>query len=252
MSTNLVSGDEPSRRVTPSKTVLRAQNTILEMIQRGIFPPGAKLPGERDLAETVGVSRGVLRKALALLEESGHLDSSAWRGWFVHTDHVSEPKSLRSFTELAQAKGLRATAEVVSKVVRPSTMLEAEALAISPAAPVIHTTRIRGFDSTPICVDVSIIPESRAPELAEADLTDASLYRSLEQLSGVRVVRSDYAVHAEAVTRDVAAQLNLDEGDPVLIGEETAFDLADRPVILGRVTYRGDAYRFEASLFREA
>ncbi|WGD37519.1 GntR family transcriptional regulator [Lysinibacter sp. HNR] len=252
MPTQPVSRDEVPRRSAPSKTVLAAHNTILELIQRGVFPPGAKLPGERDLAETVGVSRGVLRKALALLEESGYLDSSAWRGWFVHTDHVSEPKALRSFTELARAKGLRATARVVGQVLRPSTMLEAEALAISPAAPVIHLTRIRGFDSTPIGVDVSIIPQSRAPELVEANLNDTSLYHTLEHLSHVRVVRSDYAVHAEAVSPEVAQQLDLREGDPVLVGEETAFDLADRPIILGRVTYRGDAYRFEASLFREA
>lgn len=251
-------GVTPSRnaasasRIAPGKTAIRAQNTILDMIQRGVFPPGSKLPGERDLAEAVGVSRGVLRKALALLEESGHVESSAWRGWFVHADHVSEPKTLRSFTEIAQDKGLRATAQIVNKVVRPSTILEAEALAIAPSARVIHTTRIRGFDGTPICVDVSIIPEARAPELVDADLTDASLYRALEELSGVRVIRSDYAVHAEAVTVEVATQLNIAEGAPVLVGEEIAFDLSDRPILLGRLTYRGDAYRFEATLFREA
>jgi GntR family transcriptional regulator len=217
-----------------------------------MFPPGGKLPGEREMSEVVGISRGVLRQALALLEEDGHIESSPWRGWFVHVDRVSEPKALRSFTEIAGAKGLRATSVVVEQVIRTSSIQEAEGLAIAPAASVVQTTRIRGLDRTPICVDVSIIPESRAPGLIDTDLTDASLYSTLESVCGVRIVRSDYAVHAEAADEANATHLNLIPGDPVLIGEEIAFDLADRPIILGRVVYRCDAYRFEASLFREA
>ena len=34
---------------------------ILEMIATGAYPPGTRLPGERELAEKLGVSRVVIR-----------------------------------------------------------------------------------------------------------------------------------------------------------------------------------------------
>lgn len=52
------------------------------------------------------------------------------------------------------------------------------------------------------------------------------------------IVRSDYSVHAEAVAASDAELLNLNRGDPLLIGEESAFGLSDRAIVLGRVVYR--------------
>ena len=49
-------------------TVARA---ILDMIESGSYPPGTRLPGERELAERFGVSRVVVREAEISLEAVG-------------------------------------------------------------------------------------------------------------------------------------------------------------------------------------
>jgi GntR family transcriptional repressor for pyruvate dehydrogenase complex len=46
-------------------------------------PPGTKLPGERELAQQVGVSRPILREALRLLAERGLIQVSPGRGAFT-------------------------------------------------------------------------------------------------------------------------------------------------------------------------
>lgn len=51
-----------------------AETRILDAILAGEFPIGSKLPGERDLAVQVGVTRPTLREALQRLAHDGWLD----------------------------------------------------------------------------------------------------------------------------------------------------------------------------------
>ena len=49
-------------------------NQILELIDSGVFPPGSRLPGERDLAEKFNVSRVSVREAEIALQAQGRLE----------------------------------------------------------------------------------------------------------------------------------------------------------------------------------
>ena len=63
-----------------SKSVVRQ---VEQLILRGILRPGERLPSERELAETLAVSRPSLREALSELQGSGLLTSRAGAGIFV-------------------------------------------------------------------------------------------------------------------------------------------------------------------------
>ncbi|HMO12023.1 MAG TPA: GntR family transcriptional regulator [Actinotalea sp.] len=226
------------------------QQRILRDVERGTYPAGSRLPAERTLAARLGVSRVTLRAALASLADEGVLQSSAQRGWFVTRPVLGEPPStLQSFSEMAAERGLVATAQVLARQARPATLDEATTLRVAPTTPVVEVTRLRGFGGRPICVDRTGVLRDRCPALVDAELDDASLYRLLEA-AGVWVQRSAYTVHAAAAEDAVAALLDLSPGDPVLVGEEVAHDQHGAPVLLGHATYRGDAYRFRADLFR--
>ena len=67
---------------------------------------------------------------------------------------------------------------------------------------------------------------------------------------GVRIHRSAYSLVAEAASGRVAELLRVQPGWPVLVGTETTYDHSGEPVNLGHAVYRGDAYRFQADLFR--
>ncbi|MCU1556111.1 MAG: hypothetical protein JWN09_106 [Microbacteriaceae bacterium] len=222
-----------------------------ESIRRGVYAPGARLPGERHLSEQLGVSRATLRVALERLEDEEALSRSAQRGWFVPRPTVGEPPStLQSFTEMARSRGLHATATVLDQSVRSATIDEATRLAIAPGAKVLSIVRLRGMDGTPVCVDSNVIPLALGAPLVEVDLTDQSLYENVERLCGVVIDRSAYAVQADAATAEMAPLLQIAQGSPVLIGREVAYTSDGRPLLLGMNTYRGDAYRFEADLYR--
>ncbi len=58
-------------------------NKILELIDSGVFPPGSRLPGERDLAQKFGVSRVAVREAEIALQAQGRLEIKVGSGAYV-------------------------------------------------------------------------------------------------------------------------------------------------------------------------
>ncbi|MGN6426696.1 MAG: GntR family transcriptional regulator [Leifsonia sp.] len=235
---------------TPTITT-RVSRDLGTAINRGIYQPGTKLPGERLLAESLHVSRSTVRMALEDLERQGRVARSPQRGWFVPSPTVGEPPStLESFTEMARQRGHTPTAQVLEKTVRSATLDEANRLGVAPGEDVLELVRLRGMNSTPICVDRNVLPLTLAHALLDVDLTDASLYESLQTQCGVSIYRSAYSVQAEGATSEHAALLRVAQGSPVLVGREIAYDRPGSPVLLGLNTYRGDAYRFHADLYR--
>lgn len=230
-----------------------AYRKLSDSLRRRTYPPGSRLPGERDLAISVGVSRSTLRQALGRLAEEGQLDRSAQRGWFVPRQVVGEPPStLQSFSEMARARGLVPGARVLGQRIRGATFEEARRLHIAPAAKVVELRRLRTMDGVPVCLDTSVVVLSRVGRLAETDMTDRSLYDTIEQISDVRIARSSYTVRADACDETTAALLEIEPGAPILIGDELTYDLDGTVVLAGTMSYRADAYRFQADLFRPA
>jgi DNA-binding FadR family transcriptional regulator len=56
---------------------------IIELIESGEFPTGSRLPGERELAERLGVSRVTIREAEIALEAQGYLAVKTGSGVYV-------------------------------------------------------------------------------------------------------------------------------------------------------------------------
>lgn len=71
----------------------RVADDLLREIRDGVHPVGGKLPSERQLAETYGVSRPVVREALGMLSTLDVIDIQMGRGAFVVAADVSTDQS---------------------------------------------------------------------------------------------------------------------------------------------------------------
>jgi DNA-binding FadR family transcriptional regulator len=71
------------RRLDRSSTMMDVLDQFKEAIEHGDWPLGGQIPPESELAERLGVGRGVVREALAGLKVSGLVDSHPGRGTFV-------------------------------------------------------------------------------------------------------------------------------------------------------------------------
>lgn len=67
---------------------------ISALIDSGAFPPGTRLPGERELAERLGVSRVTIREAEIALQAIGRLEIKTGSGVYVSEKRPELPASL--------------------------------------------------------------------------------------------------------------------------------------------------------------
>ncbi|QHI98323.1 FCD domain-containing protein [Xylophilus rhododendri] len=90
----------------------RLVDAIAADIAAGRYPVGAKLPAEPALCEHYGVSRTVLREAMARMKSDGLIDTQQGRGSFVLAPSVRTPfrfeapsaQSTQSILELAELR----------------------------------------------------------------------------------------------------------------------------------------------------
>jgi GntR family transcriptional regulator len=241
----------PIAHVQGRNHAVEAYRVLSEALAVGRYPSGTRLPGERTLASQLGVSRAMLRQVLTALADAGRLEPSPQRGWFVSERKlVHEPNRLRSFSELARESGMTPTARTIRVRVRQPTVAEAEALGIANTDEIVDLQRVRGLDGSSISVEYSCLPSARVPGIDRLDLTDCSLYDTLQEHYGIVATRIDYELQAEAVKARDGKHLGLAAGAAVLVGYQRTFDRDELCFDVGRQIYRGDAYRFKASLFR--
>lgn len=238
--------------MTTPRVAAFAAERLRERIARSSLHAGARLAGERSLADDIGVSRTTVRAALALLRDEGIIDNQPQRGWFVRGSNGFADRSseLESFTEVARARGFepRSTPLVVER--RTATFDEATELDIAPGAPVVHLRRLRSLDSIPLCIDDVLLVAAHADGILEMDLETGSLYQALEDLCGISVFRSSCTLQARRADAEEAGLLATAIGDPVLELTAKTYGKDGTTVLTSTVVYRGDAYRFHAELFR--
>lgn len=94
----------------PRRLYQQVADQIRQLIERGNYPPGARLPSERDLAIQLSVSRPSLREALIALEIQGRVEIRMGSGVYVcamPAADAADPLALgESPSELMQARSV--------------------------------------------------------------------------------------------------------------------------------------------------
>lgn len=236
----------------PAPLYQQIYSIISDAITSGQLKPGDRLPTERSLCERFGVARATARRALRRLAEEGVIDATVGRGSFVIATRLAEPpNALMSFTELASARNLVASAEIRREDVRPALAEEASLFGIDVTALIFELERVRLLDNDRVALDRTRIPVALAPNLTEQDFTDASIYATLEA-SGASPVRGDVVVSASKADEDRAAALGIDSGTALLVCTTMSYDKSERLVEISEIAYRADRYQFRASLTRQS
>jgi DNA-binding FadR family transcriptional regulator len=73
----------PIKAVEPQRLYRRIAEQIVQLIRRGEYRPGDRLPPERDLARQLKVSRPSVREALIALEVEGYVEVRVGSGVYV-------------------------------------------------------------------------------------------------------------------------------------------------------------------------
>lgn len=214
-------------------------------IAEGLYPAGARLPGETEIAETYRVNRHTVRRALAVLAERGLVRAERGSGTYVEAPRLAYPlRSRTRFSEIVGGEGREPRGQLIAAGEEPATRELAKLLGIKSGAPLVRIEALRLADRVPICVGTNWLSAERFPDAGSVYASVRSMTRLLAHY-GVR----DYRRGSTRITAAIAgatdaARLDLALGRPVLVVDSTDVDLDGRPLITKRSRFAAERVDF--------
>jgi GntR family uxuAB operon transcriptional repressor len=150
---------------------------ILARCAEAAYAPGGRLPTERRLASEFGVTRTMVRHALAVLEAEGRISREVGRGTFLRAplvDGAAPPSATTTIDEVGPADVMAAR-----RVIEPQVL----PLVVAWATP-------RDFDELRRCVRGG----GAAQSAAEFEKWDFALHHAIVSAGRNQLVRSMYGV----------------------------------------------------------
>ena len=160
------------RRVQRSEEVRRQ---LEQAIQRGDFAPGARLPSERELVETFGVSRMSVREGIRLLEASGHVTVRHGSGVFVSDRRSRAGEPMTRWLDIHRDEGL--------ELVRVRISLDA--LAAEESVARNNKEAIAAISAAQVAFQAAVAAGATVDELVELD---GDFHLAIAEASGNRLL----------------------------------------------------------------
>lgn len=185
------------RRIAPPRGLTReVVDRIAADIRQGRLEPGARLPTEQEMIASLGVSRTVVREAIAALRAQGLVTTRQGVGAFVTDGALRPPFRLES-------EGLRSIAEILHVMeLRTGVEIEAAGLAAERAQPAHLEAMAAALDAIDraIARDELGVVEDFGFHRTIADATDNPQFpRFLEFLGRYIIPRQSVRVQAPGV-----------------------------------------------------
>jgi GntR family transcriptional regulator len=208
------------------------RDSLRNVILSGDLAVGDKLPTEAELGEQFGISRIVVREALADLVRSGLIYKIRGQGAFVAAREREEDfvSTVLGFSDEMERKGLTVRTQVLSQEVRAASASEMQVMGLSAEDQVIALKRLRSVDNELRLLVETCVPADLAPGLHRVKLENRSLYDVLRRQYGLRIVRAERWIDAVLPDEATAELLGLTVPEPLLRIESLAFNHNGRVV----------------------
>lgn len=207
---------------------------------------GDSVPPERELALRFGVARETVRQALHELLVEGRIERRG-RGTVVSRPKLTQPLSLKSYTEGAIVMGRKPGRFLVTWENIAATPEMAAALAISPKRSVMHLERVLLADGERIGLESTYLSLHRFGDFRKTFDPETSLYAAI-RAAGVQFGSATERIETVLPSPREADLLESTTAMPMLLLNRRSVDTDDEPIELVRALYRGDRVAFEAKL----
>lgn len=221
-------------------------------ISNGSVREGSLLPGENKLAESYGVSRVTIRRALDALAAEGWIEKKTGAGSVVLARQSGGQKISANFaTLIPQLVDIdrSTTARLLTFSYGPPTEIVADALGLKSGEKVQTAVRVRLVDDQPYSHLTTHVPEQIARNYDETDLATQPLFRLLER-GGVQVDSAQQSLSATLASPEVAEALDVAVGSALLSLNRVVRDADGRGVEYLSALYRPELFRVEMELSR--
>ncbi len=224
---------------------LRLRSDFAERIAEGEWAFGSAIPPETELASTLQVSMGTIRKAIEALVDEGLLVRSRGRGTFIRRPSFEKSlyRAFRTPTEPAEAAGegypdpsaggtgsISATITAFPEEAAPPNEV-LDKLGVRRPQDLIEMHRLTSASGKPELRECIWLPRKRFQNLLalpEPEL-QGLLYPIYESSCSQRVASVQETFSIDTAT-NADATIGLKSGEPVVVLTRIAFDYAGQPI----------------------
>lgn len=187
-----------------------------------------KLPDERSLSDSYGVSRSSIKRALNVLANQGIIFKKRGSGTFINplyqknqTIFQYEGSNL-GVTDSFKSDGKTPQIKLLDFDVIPATKELQTELFLDPGEFVYRIKRLRSFENKPFMIEMGYIPIRVTPELNQ-EIVTGSIFNYIEDAKGKSVTKSFMTITANPSTNEDQKLLGLKPVEPVGVMEGIFF-----------------------------
>jgi GntR family transcriptional regulator len=224
------------------------EGQLRALISDGTLTPGTTLPAERQLAESLGISRTTVKRCYDRLRDSALIDAHGRLGFIVKASAARlNPgmNRLKGFTEEMRELGKTPSSLILHCAVEPDRAV-ASIFGVPTTARLLKLDRVRLGDNIPLSHELAWYNLTVAPALAQADLS-GSIYACLRGL-GVSLTHCEQSIEATTPTPEECAIFDFDLPVPCLLIKRRTFDEQGRLIEYVEGLFRGDQYSYRMRL----
>ena len=209
---------------------------ITESLVSGEWRPGESIPSEIELAHRYSVSQGTVRKAVSELAVQKLLVRHQGKGTFVasHSEEHTKFPFLRIRPDEGSLESLSASLLDLWRIKLDAK--SASALHLTEGASGWLIRRLLAPAGVPAVYEEIRLPSASFDGISRTVIEqhDCMLYSMYESTFDLRIVFVEERLKAGLAEGEVASQLNLQPGFPLLVIDRIAYTYEDRPVELRR------------------
>ncbi|MDO4888210.1 MAG: GntR family transcriptional regulator [Actinomycetaceae bacterium] len=226
---------------------------LLARIEAEGLAGGDRFWSDNDVRATYGVSRSVVRQALAELETEGVITRVRGKGTFVTmpTEDHGLASSIDGLYAHARAQGLALSSRILRLQREPANERVAGLLDLEPGGEVVAVERVRHVAGEPWAYTTSWMPAELVPGIERFDFEEDSLYRILREEYGLSFGVARRSVGAVVAGQTAARHLHVRVGAPVLHIVSLLLSAESIPIETFVAQHRGDKSRFDVMLTAE-
>lgn len=224
------------------------ERQLQALVLDGRLPLGSVLPAERQLADSLGVSRTTVQRAYSTLRQRHLLSAHGRRGFRVE---APQPRlhpgmdRLKGFTEEMREMGKTPSSRILEKKVVTDRSM-ASIFGLPSSAPFLKLVRLRFGDNVPLSREVAWYNLTAVPDLADADLS-ASVYAFLAA-HNAPLIRCDQTIEAATPSKEESRIFSFAVPVPCLLLKRSSYTRDNIMIEYVEGLFRGDLYSYRLKL----
>ena len=225
------------------------EDYLIDFIESGQLVSGDLIPSEPQLAATLNVSQGTVKKAIDNLVWEKKLYRHQGKGTYVSSLDFND--SLFKYVSYGNVEGadVRIDKETSQRYIETGNKMICQKMKVPDDTDLLYIERIGYVDNKPVMVEYSRWRADMLPGLENEDIHVPDLfYAVVVDKYNVPIVRAEETLTAEITTEKTAKILDIDIASPVLVLNRTTYTRSNQIIEIRTTKGRGDMFSYKTEI----